>query len=62
MIIWIPRWIFITEELLLVTSYNAQGSTFTFKNNEYRRSDVRDIVGEDINIGDKAYVFKKIGA
>lgn len=51
----------ITEELPLLSIYNTAGSTYTFKNNTYRRSDVRDIEGEDINIGHQVYVFKKIG-
>ena len=50
----------ITDELPLLSIYNVSGSTYEFKNNTYRRSDVRDIEGEDINIGEKVYVFKKI--
>ena len=51
----------ITDEIPLLSTYNTQGSTYSFKNKVYRRSDVRDITGEDINLGEKVYVFKKIG-
>lgn len=51
----------IDDEIRLLSTYNTQGSTYAFKNNTYRRSDVRDIEGEDINLGEKVYVFKKIG-
>ena len=51
----------ITDEIPLLSIYNTQGATYTFKSNMYVRSDVRDITGEDVNIGDKIYVFKKVG-
>ena len=51
----------ITEELPSLSLYNIQGATYTFKDKTYRRSDVRDVLGEDINVGEKVYVFKKIG-
>ena len=51
----------INDELPLLSVYDVQGSTYTFKNNLYRRSDVREITGEDINLGEKVYVFKKVG-
>ena len=51
----------ITEEIPLLSSYNNPGSTYVYNNITYRRSDVRDIIGEDVNLGEKVYVFKKIG-
>ncbi len=50
----------IEEEVPLLNSYITSGATYTFKSSTYRRSDVRDIEGEDINLGEKVYVFKKI--
>ena len=47
------------EEIPEISLYTSPGATYTYNNKAYRRSDVRDIESEDINLGEKVYVFKK---
>ena len=47
------------EEIPEISLYTSPGAIYTYNNKAYRRSDVRDIESEDINLGEKVYVFKK---
>ena len=51
----------IDTDLPLLNSYNLINSTYTFKDKVYKRSDIRDIEGEEVSTEEKIYVFKLVG-
>ena len=49
----------ITDDIPILDTYKLPNTTYTYAGKTYKRSDVRNIEGEDVNSGFSVFVFKE---